>query len=284
MVRRIQVNGHEIAYTTFGDSSFSRPIFYFHGFPGSHLEAKIAHEAASRLQATLIAPDRPGFGGSDTYPGRTLVDWPPVVAALADELKIETFSILAVSGGAPYGAACAFALKERIRRVLIVSGMAPIDDFSTCRGMRWPNRLSLWLAKNYPWLGKLTAQTLAGWWRTMPTAMLAWLYFLVSSDDRRILALPNVRQVMKRNFALGLSQGSSGVAQELLVLAQPWGFSLTDINVPVALWHGLDDYYVPVAMVKKLKSDIPHAELRLVAGRGHFMLIEMIEEAIQNVI
>ncbi|GAH37048.1 unnamed protein product, partial [marine sediment metagenome] len=82
--KRIRLrDGRALGYAEFGDPG-GRPVFYFHGFPGSRLEAQLGDGEASRSGVRLIAVDRPGFGLSDFQAGRRIVDWPDDVSALTD--------------------------------------------------------------------------------------------------------------------------------------------------------------------------------------------------------
>ncbi len=68
-------DGRLLGYAVYGDPE-GWPIFYFHGFPGSRLEAQLADRVAARMGIRLIALDRPGFGLSDFKPRRTIFEWP----------------------------------------------------------------------------------------------------------------------------------------------------------------------------------------------------------------
>ena len=81
-------DGRRLAYCEYGVRD-GKPIFYFHGWPGSRLEAQLAAPTARSYNARLIAVDRPGFGRSDFKRKRTLLDWPRDVAALADSLGLQ---------------------------------------------------------------------------------------------------------------------------------------------------------------------------------------------------
>ena len=135
----------------FGLSEFGapkgKPLFYFHGFPGSRLEARLVHEQACRQQIRLIAVDRPGYGQSAYQPGRRLAHWPRDIAAIADTLKLDRFSVLGVSGGAPYAAACARFMPERLITTGIVCGLAPLDDGELLKRLKGRDRRFGWLKK-----------------------------------------------------------------------------------------------------------------------------------------
>lgn len=88
-----------MGFAEFGDPR-GKPVFYFHGFPGSRLEAQVAADLASRHMARLIAVDRPGYGLSDFKPDRLIGEWPADVLEFADSLRLGRFIVLGLSGEA----------------------------------------------------------------------------------------------------------------------------------------------------------------------------------------
>jgi len=127
-------DGRKIAYSEYGDPG-GTPIFYFHGFPGSRLEAGHFNEVAASTHYRLIGIDRPGMGFSTLDKNGSLLSWAADVANLADFLGIKKFSIVGHSGGAPFVAACAYVIPARLNGVAIVSGMAPLDNPESQVGM-----------------------------------------------------------------------------------------------------------------------------------------------------
>ena len=114
-------DGRALGYAEYGAPE-GKPIFYFHGFPGSRLDWMLSDSdnSANELNARIIAVDRPGMGLSDFKRDRKILDWPDDVVELADILQIERFSVLGISGGGPYTFACAFKIPERLTRTAIV--------------------------------------------------------------------------------------------------------------------------------------------------------------------
>jgi pimeloyl-ACP methyl ester carboxylesterase len=264
-------DGRRLAYLELGDSA-GPPVFYFHGLPGSRLEALFAHPAAAALGVRLIAVDRPGIGRSDPSPGRALLDWPADVAALADVLDLDRFSILGVSGGGPYAAACAWKLPERLRAVAIVAGVGPLDTAAALRAMSPVVRPFFILARRAPALLPIVGAPLAGLIRAWPAWALALIRTRSSPPDRAVLSAPEAATILGRGLAEAFRQGATGTIRELRLLVRPWGFEPAEIRVPVRLWHGEADRTVPAAMGHRLAATIPGCRARFLPDEGHFSL------------
>ena len=120
-------DGRKLGYIDIGEKD-AKPLFHFHGFPGSRLEATVITELdTENINIRVIAIDRPGMGLSDFQKDRSLLNWPDDVVELADFLGIDKFIVEGNSGGAPYAAACAYKIPERLYSCGIISGLAPYD-------------------------------------------------------------------------------------------------------------------------------------------------------------
>src|SRR5690348_15789794 len=104
-------------------------VLFQHGFMACRLTGRPAPGAR------VITIDRPGIGGSTAWPGRTLLDWPADVAAVADHLGLDRFAVLGHSGGGPYAAACAARLGDRVSALGIACGFAPFGRPGATEGM-----------------------------------------------------------------------------------------------------------------------------------------------------
>lgn len=269
--------GRRLGYVEYGRPE-GEPVFYFHGFPACHLEAALAAETATRLGVRLIAADRPGIGLSDPAPGRTLTDWPGDVSALADALGIGHFAVLGVSGGAPYAAACAALLPDRLTRAGIVSGLGPLDHPGATIGMPPLNRLVLCLYRHAPPLGYLCFALLAAVAGRRPERTFALLAgFLPPADRASLQGAP--RQILIASYAEALRRGPAAGHRELWLFTHPWAIPLHRIALPVTLWHGEADTTVPAALGRHLAAAIPGCRSRFHPQEGHFSLpIRRMEE------
>jgi pimeloyl-ACP methyl ester carboxylesterase len=66
-------DGRRLGYAWYGQPD-GEPVFYFHGHPGSRLEARFARQAAAGAGLRVIALDRPGYGLSGFQPGRAITE------------------------------------------------------------------------------------------------------------------------------------------------------------------------------------------------------------------
>jgi hypothetical protein len=86
-------DGRKLGYAQYG-SQTGRAVLFVHGHPGSRLEGAHLHNLGLKLEARIIASDRPGMGWSSPHPDRTLLDYPKDLEHLADHLKLESYGVL----------------------------------------------------------------------------------------------------------------------------------------------------------------------------------------------
>ena len=265
-------DGRSLGYAEYGDAK-GRPVFYFHGFPGSRLEARLAGQAAASYAIRLIAVDRPGYGLSDVMRRRTLLDWPQDTAHLAAFLGIERFSVVGVSGGGPYAAACAFKIPHLLDKVAIVCGLGPVVPRRDKNSTADLTVNGLLLAGRFPIFARLPFVTAAFMYREHPELMLALISRRLAQCDRRALRIPELHQLLCDSFREAFRRSLLGPARDLVLYGRDWGFALHDIHVPMRLWHGAKDAVVPPAMGHRLADEIPTCRARFFPEDGHFSII-----------
>ena len=246
-------------------------MLFCHGLADSRLSAHWFEKAARELGLCLVAPDRPGTGGSEPRRLRRVADWAAAAALVLDALRIDSAAMLGVSGGGPFAAACAAALPGRVRSLLLVSPLG-LPGWPT-RGMAPGERVSLALAGRVPGFGGWFLGRLAVLARHSPRLFFALTATSVPDVDNRALGEPGARESFLLNYTEAFRRGSRGVAQDLRVLTQPWGFDLGRINVPALIRHGDADTTVPLQHARLYAEAIPGARLQIHPGHGHFSIL-----------
>jgi pimeloyl-ACP methyl ester carboxylesterase len=208
------------------------PVVYCHGAIGSPRWRTPGLEASlEELSVRYLVVNRPGFGGSDPHPGRTVAGFAGDLGQVMTALGYHRFSVVGVSAGAPYALACGAALPARVVALAAVSPLVPATGAGSRSGVRYRAPLA---AFRSPHVGPALAGTCLRVLRlrrhTAPEAMIA----------------------------------------DYLVCRGDWGFDPAELSVPVMLWHGRGDPLVPLSHASALAAAIPSCAAVVDADGGHF--------------
>jgi pimeloyl-ACP methyl ester carboxylesterase len=252
------------------------PVFSLHGTPGSRLLYSKHVADAQRRGIRLIGYDRPGYGGSTTVRGRRIDDASSDVAAIADHLKIDRFGVWGHSGGGMLALACAAHLPDRAVAVASLAGVAPpgAEGLDRLAGMGEANAEDYRLMESdrAAWEAKVVRDS-AQMAHANLEELLEMFRSLVSDVDMRAVSL-ELGEFLIAQSREGLRHGGDGVRDDNLSELAPWGFELSSIRVPLQIWHGRHDRFVPFSHGQWLAAHVPRAEPHLEENEGHLSLYE----------
>lgn len=261
----VLADGRVMTYAEYGLPD-GRPVIYFHGTPSSRLEPLLVGDHVfAQHGLRIIAPDRPGMGRSDFQPHRGFADWPVDVAALADALKLDRFSVLGFSGGGAYVAACAARIPERLHRAVIVSGAWRMDEHASLATTTFMIRLVWWLAKRAPPLLGVLFKNMA----TNGGKDLAKLKGYLPPPDYDAFEVAGRYESYGYALREALRQGSKGAVWDMRMYVHPLDIRLQDIHLPLHVFHGAKDANVPIALVRDNLARLPTATLVAYAHDAH---------------
>jgi pimeloyl-ACP methyl ester carboxylesterase len=248
-----------------------------HGIPSSRLAAGLVHEVAHRCNVRLLAPDRPGYGASDPRAGRTILDCPEDIAALADALGLETFGLVGVSGALPYVLACTVAIPERLTQVAILSGLAPLNAPGVLEGAN-PGSIAIYqLAMRSPRLAGVWMKMLAGTARRSPGVVYNRQLSYLPAADRELFDAEGMRERRIADLAEAFRQGTAAASAEAVLHVTDWGFAFADVPVEVLLWQGTKDRLHPLGMGRYLEQSLPRCRAIYAEGAGAFGFINQMD-------
>lgn len=210
-------DGSVIAVDVVGGQD-ATPVLLCHGLADSRLSADWFGQAAWELGLRVIAPDRPGTGGTDLRRMRCLAEWVEDATLVLDALGADAVALLGISGGGPFAAACAAGIPGRARSLTLVSPLG-LPRWPT-RGMAAGERLSLALARHAPAFGGWSLGRLAALARRWPRLFLRLVAVGLPDTDIRALQQPDMRESFLTSYVEAFRRGSGGVAQDLRVLTR----------------------------------------------------------------
>ncbi len=171
-----------------------------------------------------------------------------------------------LSGGGPHVLACAALLPDLVVAAAALCSLAPYD----ADGLDWLHGFS---------------QDAVDEVRLMQSDMAAARDLFRRGRDE-LLITPAVEQAEQMKAAgsrtelqvlideVGCMQqavepGIEGGWDDCVAQITPWGFDMTDINVPVLVVHGSEDKAVPFSHGQWLAAHIPGVEAWLIDGEDH---------------
>ncbi len=244
---------------------------YFHGHAGSRLDpAMLDEDEIKAAGIRLIAPDRPGMGGSDFQPGRGFSDWPKDVTCLADKLGLDKFGVWGVSGGAGYASACARLIPERLSAAVIVSGAGRMDLPEARAGMTVMARLMWGLAARSAGLTGLLLNLSKPNMQMDISKIRTQMHCNMPASESAFFDKPGRLEAFIASGVELMRQGVRGLAWDTHLYAIPWDFHLEEIRMPVRMLHGEADQNVPVAVARKIAASLPDCQATFYpGGRAH---------------
>jgi pimeloyl-ACP methyl ester carboxylesterase len=280
-------NNAVIAFEEYGDAN-GVPVIFCHGWPSSRTMARLTDEPARDLGIRIVSPDRPGISASSLQPDRKLIDWPRVVERMVDHLGIRDFRMLGISGGAPYAYATAVALPERVRAIAIVGGAPPIAELGDSGGLLALYRWMLAFYRTRPRLLRTLFYLARPVLSLRPPVRLRPLLLkmlLLRPCDAESLRDAAAFEAIFESQRRAWRASAEGVMADAQIYAQPWGFALEDVRVPVRLWHGNQDRAFSVRLAEELVKRLPNCNARFIADAGHYSLpIRHMREILEDLI
>jgi pimeloyl-ACP methyl ester carboxylesterase len=271
-------SGRSLEVQEYGDPG-GHPAVFFHGLIGSHHQASYISEQAQQAGLRIIAPNRPGVGGSGFVRRKSPLEAVPDVEDLVEALGLSGFSVIGISGGTPYALATLYRLGPRVRTATVISGMGPVALRGALRGMDRRRRWFLRAGSRFPRLAQGAFQKVAERFKADPERFLNRLVATWSAPDQVLFQRRPIFELFLKDlhevFTRGV--GAEGLAQELGIYGH-YGFSLRALpgDTPVMLWQGLSDTIVPAAMAWTMAQHLPNCEAHFVPG-GHFVAVDIAE-------
>jgi pimeloyl-ACP methyl ester carboxylesterase len=277
-------NDRQIAYCEYGDPK-GKPVFYFHGTPGSRYEALYSDQAGREYGYRILALDRPGIGCSDYIRGRRLLDWPQDACAVAEQLEIERFGVIGVSGGGPYALACGHVMPERLAFTILMGSWGPVaEEPALWKEMASMDRFFGQLSRVAPWAFYLPFELLGYAAKKLsPQGFIKGIKSSLSEADKELLRDEEMARFFAKDVREAFRQGVRGPADDALILYSEWGFKVEEIEAKVDLYHGTEDKFAPMSYAMYLDEKLPCSSLHIYPEEGHLFVMKLFGEVLEQV-
>ena len=212
-----------------------------------------------------------------------VADYAAELAALADALEIDRFTVVGYSGGGPYALAVAASLGPRVQSAAIVAGAAEIGAGATFADLARSDRQMTWLALHASVIARAVLRAADFGSRVAPRIALWSAGSELTASDRAVMRnLGSPREALAL-FTQALAHSSAGVVDDYALLARPWHVDLGRITAPVHCWHGTADTLVPLAHTEQLVERLSNVRLTTWPDEGHLAFIAHVDDVLDDV-
>ena len=196
-----------------------------------------------------------------------------------EKIGVPHFALAGLSGGAPYAAAVAARLGNRIAKLALVSPVGPFVEYGISLGLR--HRLQFTALSRRP--ATVSAAVRAFDWSLASITRLTERLVTWSAPrvDKRAVQNPSITQAILRAVRDGSQSGAAGPKIDLAIFSQPWAVDLSAIAAPSRVWIGTADSIVPIAAARALARRIPNCVLTELPGEGHLWASQHYAEVLE---
>jgi pimeloyl-ACP methyl ester carboxylesterase len=265
-------DGRTVAFAELGSADGSA-VLWCHGGPGCRLDPAYVADDAAAAGLRFIGIDRPGYGGSDPQPGRSIADWVADALAVADHLGIDQFATIGLSTGGAYALAVAALAPARVLGAVPCCAMTDMRFEPARATMSRPHALAVWDAatRDEAIAAAVESHGIDGS-RIVESAEGPPL---APSD----LAMLPARwgQLWMETNPVRFAHGLEGYADDRIADGGGWtSFDVAAVRCPVIVLHGGNDVIAPLIHARHTAELVPGAELRIVDDLGHFSIEDQI--------
>ena len=260
-VHSLEIGGRKIHYIDEGETDW-RPVVFIGGL-GTSLAAfqltEFARTSREALGLRMISVERNGFGESEFDPDRGYAGYTEDVLAVLEDLGVDEFAIVAISGGGAFAAHIAAEVPDRVlslHAAAAVSWTLPTRDEIDCTMSleEWNEANEQWTHNPKSWWGVPGSPVLViPGWQTAAYADATRAFYLGGQ-----LGDPSA---LSREFTQRCDENA---------VVDP-----SQITAPVFLYWGDEDTSVPMSVMEQWQDALPEIrQARVYEGAGHTVQYE----------
>lgn len=222
----------KVSYRKLGHGK--RKILFFHGFPGSSRQIDIFKSELQSQDLEVLCFDRPGYHYTQIKTADSLNVTVKIAMELILTLSWNTFEIVTVSGGTPFGIALALQNPDSVTAIRVISGLGDLSLPSVRKSVPTLSIYSLKLLPIIP--TKIIRKAL----RMNPGKRNPVIDFFLpqSKADFELAKKKIVQDSLSQSLREALEQGFLGPKQDSAAFLANWSAGAAGLTAPIHFWHG----------------------------------------------
>jgi pimeloyl-ACP methyl ester carboxylesterase len=224
------------------------PIVVNHGMIAS-IADEYLFDSLVKNGYRVISFARPGYGSSTAFEMENIKEWGRIIEEILEKINVNKIDILGMSSGAPYSYAIAAVIPNKVRGIYIFSGTPALHNKNVRK--LWP----------YPLNENVSIKELL--------RIAKELFFTNGIDQNDKGSIDSAKNECY------------GIALDLKIRCQDWGFDLREVKNEVYMEHGLNDTSIPYGTAEITAGLLGNCILHERKNGDHFSR-ELLEEFINN--
>jgi pimeloyl-ACP methyl ester carboxylesterase len=179
-------------------------------------------------------------------------------------------------------------MPERVRAISIAGGVIPFAELKDFKGLLPLYRHMLTFYRNRPRLLRqlfFVARPFLSFRAPIRLRPLLLKILLLRPCDAASLRDDAAFEAIFESQRRAWRGSVDGVLVDARIYAEPWGFAIEDVCVPVRLWHGIEDRAFAVRLAEEMANRFPNCKARFIQNEGHYSLpIRHMREILEDLI
>lgn len=266
-------DGRLLAYRDFGARD-GKCVLFIHNMMGGAIWPAAMERMAEAQGWRIIAPSRPGFGLSDSYPARDMELLRKTCSdmrALLDHLDVDQVLVFGMLSSAGLGIKFAKDHSDRARG-LITLGHAGLMDDALIAAMANPSRAMAKTYRKSPTALRFLIRVAVASVDLLGPGQMLRSNFRSSKPDAELLEDDSIVEAIGEGLKHAIAQGGEAFSRDGFVALHDFRAEIAALTCPATCVIGREDTMYPAAQAERLMSDLPNYDLRIIAHAGQFVL------------
>lgn len=272
---KANIKGRQLSYIRCNDWS-EDSILFFHGYIGS----KEFFPKEDTLDKCILSFDRPGVGESSVVEYYAMEDFLVDVYEVLKTHKVSSVKLIGHSAGGYYAQLFSQMYPDIISSLSLISSVIPLNCPKT-KGL-----------VNNQWkfitLLSLRAKKFSRFYFKQMAKGITKHYDKQLTQNMKVL--PKIeKQFMEENYELAknaiikaVANEGSGVCFDSFALCQKRDAPVISKNIPVYIWHGIEDTTIPISFIKYFEENYSIKQVHKIENAGHMLYLPYWNEIIKE--
>lgn len=272
----IEINGKKLSYLRINDWS-DEIVLFFHGFNGS----KEYFPTSIKTNNCILSFDRPGVGESSIVKYYKMEEFSEDIYNFLKEKNVKKVNLIGHSAGGYYAQVFAEMYPDIVSSVSLISSMVPLNSPKTkdIVGSQW--KFITFLSLHAKFLSKVYFKMMAnGIVKNYDKALAENMKTLTENEKEFVEANYDL---VKNSIISAVANNGLGVCYDSYALCQKREDIKISKDIPVYVWHGIDDTTLPISFTKYFKENYGVKSIHQIEKTGHMLYLIYWEDILKEI-